>query len=359
MANSTFTLYSSGDAGSPALTGLTGSLITLLDACLVTGYGSKASAGWSKPIANINSGSVGVVGCYKNASGSAMTLVVNDSAPNATAAGKEAWMTGWESLAGITGSSKEGAGTGQFPTPAQLLTTGHVVCRKSTTADNAVRTWQVFADQNTFYLSISTNDVIGTYYSVMFGDIFSLKGNTDLYRCILIGRAAENSTGGSTAGSNAGTPDCFDACFYRSDISNTTALIGSGMDGHYMPRSFGGGGSSIKVGKTMDMSVAINSGISIFNTQGNPFPFAGAIQTPNTPDNTLYLSPIRISEPGSGTIRGRLRGFFQICHPASSFSDGQTFAGGGDYAGKSFIIVKQGTNAGFWAMETSNTVETN
>lgn len=40
------TVFSSGDAGAPTLTKDPGSLKTLLKACLVTGYGSKASLGW-------------------------------------------------------------------------------------------------------------------------------------------------------------------------------------------------------------------------------------------------------------------------------------------------------------------------
>jgi len=61
----------------------------------------------------------------------------------------------------------------------------------------------------------------------------------------------------------------------------------------------------------------------------------------------------------SGAVRGRLRGIYQVLHPTGNFSDGQTFSGGGDYAGKDFIIISKGYSSGFWAVETSNTVETN
>lgn len=43
----TVTAYFSTDASAPTLTGTTGSLVALLDAILVNGYGAKAAAGWS------------------------------------------------------------------------------------------------------------------------------------------------------------------------------------------------------------------------------------------------------------------------------------------------------------------------
>ncbi|WP_297486902.1 MULTISPECIES: hypothetical protein [Pseudomonadota] len=39
----TVTIYSSKDASAPALTGIAGSLVAVLDACLVNGYGTKMS----------------------------------------------------------------------------------------------------------------------------------------------------------------------------------------------------------------------------------------------------------------------------------------------------------------------------
>ena len=42
------TIFKSTDSGAPVLDGQAGSLVTLLDACLVTGYGSKTALGWAK-----------------------------------------------------------------------------------------------------------------------------------------------------------------------------------------------------------------------------------------------------------------------------------------------------------------------
>lgn len=43
------TVYRSTDAGAPVLSNSNGSLIAVLKACLVDGYSSKASAGWTAP----------------------------------------------------------------------------------------------------------------------------------------------------------------------------------------------------------------------------------------------------------------------------------------------------------------------
>jgi hypothetical protein len=51
------------------------------------------------------------------------------------------------------------------------------------------------------------------------------------------------------------------------------------------------------------------------------------------------------SSPGASVsgvlnLRGRLRGMYHVCHPATAFADGDTFVGSGDYAGRTFLIVK-------------------
>ena len=56
MAASLLTTYSSGDSGAPAMTGVTGSMATLLNSILVTGYGNKPGQGWTKPLADISAG---------------------------------------------------------------------------------------------------------------------------------------------------------------------------------------------------------------------------------------------------------------------------------------------------------------
>ena len=332
---SQFTVFTSSDVSGPGLlTGAAGSLLAVLDACLVTSYaGHTLAAQWTKPFANS-----GNIGCYKQGAGAGLGLVINDAGPNVTSTYKEAWATGWESVAGV--GAPVGTGSGQFPIPAQLLTSGHVVIRKSASADATGRAWTLFADSRTFYLFVASGDTVNVYMAFMFGDVFSLKGATDAYRCVIHGRAQENSgSGGSTA-------DNLDSIY-------PCAVSGANGPGMFMARSYGGGGTSITTQKMGDMN-ALGASVGYVGVA-----MAGLFQIPNGPDNSVYLSPVKVIELVAVSIRGRLRGVYHVCHPLASFADGQTFVGGGDYAGKSFQIVSRGINNGFWAVETSATVETN
>lgn len=324
---SQFTVYSSLDAGAIAgslqVNGNAGSLITVLDACLINGYTGKAAAGWTRGVATASN-----ITAYKQGAGSLFAFVLNDNAPNATSLGKEAWAIGWESASGV--GSPVGSGTGQFPTPAQLLTSGHVVIRKSSATGTGAVPWFVFADSRTCYLFISTGDAANTYYAFMFGDIYSIKSTADAYNCVIIGGNTENSTTNTNYG--------FDLL----------GAVNAANVGSYIARAFGGLGTSTTFGKHGD------------GVKGSTTGFAGTVQYPNGADTDLYLSPVWLSENGTITIRGRLRGIYQPLHAVSNFTDGQTFTGTGDYAGKTFQAVKNTPNStGTIFIETSNTVETN
>jgi hypothetical protein len=348
--------------------GSTGSLNRILEYCLISASVSKDAAGWSHPIANSASAAADctVYAAYTPPSGSQMTLFVNDNAPNAGNAGKEAWLTGWEnitSLCNAASTANVGGGTGQFPTPAQLLTVGNVVCRKSAAADNTSgRYWVCFADASTFYLCVQTGDAAATYMCIMFGDIFSLAGSSDTYRCLLIGRGA---TGQSTAwaGQTYSTPpggyDSF-ACtsVYSTNVPTAITSITIPLIGHFMPRTYGGTGNSINVGKVFDISKQYTVTYPGASQYYGIIPMGGLMPSPNGSDNSFYMSPVQICE-SNGCIRGRMRGIWQVCHSVLNFSDGQIFAGGGDFAGKTFMIVKRDISGGFFAVEISNTVETN
>lgn len=323
-----FNLYSSSDAAGPGLlTGQAGTLLTLLDMCLVTGYAGHPapSPAWSKPIAN-----AGNIGCYLPGAGSQMNLLINDNGPNVTSTTSEAWVCGWETLAGI--GAPVGTGTGQFPTPAQQLATGHGVIRKSKTADAVGRSWFLYADSYTAILFIAAGDTVGTYIGFYFGDIFSLKGATDAYRTALIAKATENVVDG--------------------DLLVTITAINAATAGHFMPRTYGGGGTSITIGKHGDNA-----------RQTSATNVDGLVQTPNGPDNAYYLCPVWVHEPSANIIRGRLRGLYYLLHPTASFADGQTFSGAGDFAGKTFKLFKAMKNANsatsILLVEDSATVELN
>jgi hypothetical protein len=324
MSVSQFTKYTSSDVSGPgALTGATGILLALLDACLVNGYTGKTAAGWTKPFANASS-----IGCYKQGAGAGLGIVINDAGPNGTSTFKEAWATGWEVVAGV--GSPVGTGTGQFPTPAQLGTTGQVVIRKSTTADSTARQWELFADASTFYLFVQTGDTSTMYYAFGFGDFYSLNSTNDAYRVFI--------SGGSTANSATVTN-------YGMDI---TSSLNAAVVGMYCPRAFGGTGTSVALGKHGDTAKA-NASATLL----------GGVATPNGSDASFYLSPVWITESANSNIRGQARGFYHLLHAIAGFTDGQTFNGAGAFAGKTFQVIKESGNLGMFCIETSNTVQTN
>ena len=251
--SSQFTIYSSTDVNGPGpLTGKTGSLIQVLDACLVNGYGSKPSAGWTKPLANI---SASCIGCYQQGAGSQFTLFVNDNAPlNGTSnTYGEAWAVGWlnmTSLSAVTSSTNVGLGSGQFPLPSQALTQGKTIWRKSNTTDTVPRSWIVAADAYTMYIWVA--DGGGNYYHGGFGDFYSLYGSSDKARCFIFGKGGEQTA----TITNTEQTDCISAG-NTFDSSNTNKLV-YGFPGHYIASSPAFSTPPINYTKKGDYTVSIS-----------------------------------------------------------------------------------------------------
>lgn len=330
MSLSQFTIYRSTDASAPSLFGASGSLLTVLNACLVNGYGSKAAAGWTLPLGTSGTDIV----AYKQGAGAGMCLMVNDAASEA-ALGREALACGYAAVSS-EGPSGMGTGTGQFPTPAQLLTVGAVVIRKSNTADSTnARAWAILADASTFYLFIQSGDISGAYMAFMFGDFFSLAGSADPYRCAIIGRGTENQSNADTA---------------TGGFDQVGTVESSPLSGFFWANSLSGASGSQKFVLVGDMSKTAYVG-TVLSLQG-------VIPSPNTYDSSYYICPLYLSDSSFG-LRGMLRGCYMLCHATTNFSDGQTFSGANDYAGKSFLVFVKGSSGGMFCMETSNTVGTN
>src|SRR5262245_61500636 len=163
-----FTIYRSTDGSAPVLTGETGKLVDLLDACLVNGYGSKTAAGWAIAFTGTSKRA------YRAASGSRLYYRIQDDGPGAGTF-KEARLTGYESMSDID------TGTGPFPTSAQGV--GSVAMypvRKSAAADSTARAWVVIADARTCYVFVFTGDNANNQLAFGFGEFYSLV-NSDAY----------------------------------------------------------------------------------------------------------------------------------------------------------------------------------
>lgn len=320
------TLYKSTDASAPVLTGQVGSLVALLDAVLVNGYGAKPAAGWVKAFAAANlaayrMATVGATGFY---------LDVVDSGSSGTLGARSARCRGYEVMTGLS------TGTGAFPTTAAAVNGIQVF--KSATADAAARPWIIVADNKTFTLLTNPGvDALSGWSTFHFGDIFSLKTG-DAYRAIIIGRAIEALAPGANLPSEE----------HIQDLVAPTVLA----TGHWMPRTFAGASAlAVNVGKHCGDNAK-----------------RGFVPYPNPPDNSLMLSQFWVHEPLSnlGAIRGRLRGLWDFLHdPMAPVNDGDTAAGSGVMAGKNFLIARPvgGSTAVLTAvrilvLETSDTWET-
>lgn len=324
----TVRIYRSTDAAAPVLTGVAGSLVALLDACLVNGYGALTAAGWTKAFAAANKGA------YKqNLTGSnnaaGMYLYIDDSAAG-TGGAKEARATGFETMSAITPT-----GTGQFPTAGQsAIGVGAVVIRKSTTADATARAWTLIANGQTIYLFTESADQTAPLgaMSFIFGDFKSYKAG-DQYAVWIMGRQTENS----------GTSQ-FDAMQMLG--GGVSLTLNSKYFGHYIARSWTGLGGSVNCGKITDHGKlgatlgAWNSDVSLFVTTNQNFTFGrnasnAQLSLPNGPDGALLLAPVYLFH--SYSLRGYVPGLWCPLHDRPfSHNDTLTIASG-TLAGKSLI----------------------
>jgi hypothetical protein len=321
-------LYRSTDAGAPSLSGTVGSLIALLDAVLVNGYGAKAAAGWTKAFAAAN------LAVYRNsaAQGSGHYLSIDDAGGGANGAREANARAAVVATATNAATAVVGM-TEPFPTAGQAAR--GLTIAKSRILDATARKWVVVADQRTFYLFTFPTTFQG-WSGFAFGDFFSLRGNTDAYRSFIIGRATETFLD---------TDDRLD------DLTALTTLA----TGHYTPRAL-----------VNELTVA---GAIQLGKHGNAFHSAtallGVAMYPNYGDNSIQVAPVHLHEVVSTQariiVRGRLRGFWQYCHPLfTSLNDLDTIPGSGIYAGKQFLILRFSADlSGVYAIEVSDTWETN
>jgi hypothetical protein len=188
-------------------------------------------------------------------------------------------------------------GTEPFPTDAQV--SGGLYFVKNEGTPN--RPWVLVGNDRFFWFTVGTSDT--TWHTTMyvsgfaFGDFPSLKVG-DAYNTIIIG---------ALTSSYYGSGDAFLLVNQISSFYNT---------GHYCPRSYTQGGTSVQVGKHVDGCKSVYA----TNMGGNGSAY------PNPIDNKLHLCPIWIND---GVItRGYLPGVWNINHPRplasyDTFSDAE------------------------------------
>lgn len=283
----TWRVYRFDDASAPALTGQAGSVINILDACLVNGYGSRTAAGWTKAFSGTN------LAAYLQGAGSAGFYArVDDTGAT------DARVIGYETMSDIN------TGTNLFPTTAQI--SGGVFARKSSSADAIRRPWLVVADAKRFYLWLGflTTTTGGFAVTISqagsvlaFGDFISRMAS-DPFRCFIIGNPTANTSGN-----------------FSNHWSGTVDFVAS--PGHFIARASTTAIGSVQASKCYSCPPVSRLVTTSMGSAGPDYP------DPIT--GGLILSPLYLLEAGP-LARGVLPG---VLVPGHSFvnSSGNTFSG--------------------------------
>lgn len=286
-------VYFSTDSGAPVLSGTAGSLIALLDACLISGYGTapnaKAGAGWAKAFSGTN------VAVYRAATGLRHFHRFDDAGTTGARA------RGYEAMTDATDT-----GTGPFPTDAQISGGGYVY--KSASANTTAVPWVLITNGRTVYLIVQSQAGFENSSVHMFGEITSYKAGDAYHSAIICQPSTPNGNGS-----------------YFASISSNSGNF-SALNGHYLARSHTQVTGAVTCGKSSDYTRGAHAG-----THPYPDPVTGGI----------LLAPLYVLEAGANVTRGVLPGIWSQLHGANNTAVGPmlgTFDGTGELAGRSFMF---------------------
>ncbi len=284
----TVRVYRYDDASAPVLTGAIGSVNDLIRACLVTGYGAKAGAGWTEEFIGTETN----ISAYKMGAAPFNYLRVNDSA--AVSSNSYTRIIGYNTMTDIN------TGTNPFPTEAQVA--GGLYFWKSLDGTTA-RPWMIIADNNAFWLFQYKGATIAQGFTstthcdnLFFGKLFgTASGDTNSTTII-----ANQTTGNSYV--MGGT----------ADFSN--------INGHYINNRYDGSintDSSIQTGKRPLLNIGTNN-LGVTTTQAYPDPVT----------NGLLLSRVYIGQSSAPIfLRGYLPGMWSSINLSNStIVNGDTFS---------------------------------
>lgn len=381
---STVKFIHSAMPGAPVLTGQVGSMIGVLDACLINGFGSATvdSIVISGGVATVTRGAGHPFGVSEIAqiagatvtggsiNGDRVVLSANATQytfaavgiPNQTATGTithrvaplgwskpfsgtnlavyrstdvtgtqeflrvsdtgtlDARAIGYESMTDVN------TGTGLFPTTGQF--SGGVFWPKSNTADATARPWVVVGDLRGFYL---WTDCRGPSAGVpiagvtcTFGDFASRK-SPDPFGCSISGML-----GAAIVGAR---PE---------DIANSAR---SAAQGHWMTRGVSGLGVSATLVRQTSNDLSTTS--SRYSGSGD----SSSPNFPNPADNALLVSLMALSEPAPAQcFRGTLPGAYYVLNSvgAAVFGDRDIVTGVTGLAGRSLRAVRSPSGVMFF-----------
>lgn len=302
----TVRVYSSADVGAPVLNMSSGSLVNVLDACLVNGYGSKPGAGWTKAFVDSS-----LRAAYKQGvGGNGHYFYLDDSA------GATARCRGYEAMTDIN------TGTGAFPFDVPLYMHKH----NGVAGD---RGWYLIANESTFYFVTQYDTTVAWSNSSLtaFGKTRSYHpgDNWDTMLIAAVNAAHAGDASGTSPLSVFGT----NAGFYTPRYDMT-------LFGHFMARRWHGVGSAVNVAK-YGVPLLVDGDVC------NKFTVVGAgrlgLQSygivPNASDGAIFLNPLRIIEDRS--LRATIPGLWQHYLGQSYMMTGDRMTGTGELAGREFM----------------------
>ena len=268
--------YKSTDGNAPVLAGVRTSLVDIFTKCLVTGYGDKAPAGWTRPYVNAEL----TQASFRNnpATGTGFYLMVNQATST---------VASWAYFRGYELMTSESAGSLPFGYSSEV--TGI-----SATQNSTARPWVLVATDTWFYFfgyngltSMPTNSSLLTSGSggngplVAFGDFDSILAD-DAYNCMLFLGSITN------------------VIFGRSTGAATSALVG-----HYVARAASG--------ESGQLAVAVH--VAAPGSDSSSYSMNGLCPAYTGP-SSLLVSKALINNGAANTARGFLPGLVVPLHPA-------------------------------------------
>lgn len=367
--------FLSTDTGVPTLTNGAGSLIAVLDACLVSGYNTQTASSLTQAAGvatvGLNSGhgfkpdqKVLVAGANEAGYNGEQTITattatsISYAVPASTAATATGTVNvkvaplGWtkafsgsnkaaytpsspQSLGfylrvddtgtsarvrGYEGMTDVDTGVGPFPNDAQINGGGYWAKQYSSN----VTTWALFGDERLFYLVVSPLAISNADYGPLFGfgDI-NAQSSSDAYACMI------------AAGDHDWTTD-------SSPVSGDMSLTSSSLN-VFFPRGYAQIGSPKKAWLA-SFGIPLDSGV--FSGAGAPAGGGVALVFPNTPDNGVFVNAPYLGHDGA--IRGQLPGLYHTCQNwKSNYNNGDKITGTDALLGKKLMAVRTGAPANF------------
>lgn len=300
-------IYRSTDADAPVLTGQNGSLIALLEACLVNGYSTgptaHAGAGWTKTHTGTNK----AVFQAGPAARARFFVRVND------ANGNRAQLVSYETMEDVDN------GTNPTPKPTHVQTV--IPCYKSAGNDATARPWVIAADERTVVLLVKTGASASNspqypnhWTGTTFGECISYRAS-DPYQWVMGGCYYDAS---------------FDCGLVHVQGASSSFSSGGGL---YVDRDHIGTPGS----KEAVIIYPRGHGGFIEGTSPNANVFKhGAV---NPADNKVWTMPMAFRH-WTGTelcVRGELRGLRFVMVASTSYSDGDVLTDG---QGRSWIYYR-------------------